>query len=151
MPCDEKGLVSEERMKRFLTVNDWGQPLDARKMKRNHIVRQEVMKPEYDRGLGQVSLSEYAEDHVKTDGDRHTRYYSMALTSDNQGRQLVLVRGWKDSDGSAGNTVAIVVTPGADGADPRLSVKMELTDEIMLDYTDAVKDFKKRCHWNEPV
>ena len=148
VPCDEKGLVPKETLTRFLSDNDWEQPLNESKMKMTTIVKTVRAKPENDRVYPNL---------LRDEAEAFNSEYcaSQTLCSDCAGRELILMRGYNSDNTPVGNTTAYMIEPEREDSQgqtvkPRITASIELTDDMLLDYTEVIVKFKTDNKWDVP-
>ncbi len=137
---DSDGNVSDESLTTFKQRNDWNGEMNEDKMTSAPIVDNFFEKPEYSN-----SQTDAAANAVEPSCGYE--WESVIVCADTRGRQLIVQREYSYETNHLGKTYAVIVSP--DGLVDESCGIMEMDENVLADYTAAIKDFKARNNWNQ--
>lgn len=138
--CDRDGNLSDESLTMFKQRNDWDSEIKMSKMSSAPIIRHIREKPEYSNSLENVAAN-------AIEPSEGYEWESVILCADKYGRQLIIQKEYSFKNYNIGKTYAVIVFP--DGVVNESNGIMEMDENMLLDYTEAIKDFKIQNNWNQ--
>ena len=139
--CDHDGNIPDELLTMFKQKNDWDSEMNMSKMSSAPIIRHIREKLEYSN-----SLIDAAADAIES--SEGYKWESVILCADKYGRQLIIQKEYSYDNHDIGKTYAVIVPP--DGVVDERNGIMEMDEDMLIDYTEAIKAFKARNGWNRP-